>query len=158
MPSQTVSDGWCPFAIRKPVPDYKYWKGNKGRDAVVMHVAEGTMEGMVGWFLGRSDATAHFGIGPDGKLYQFVSVNDSAFGNGASYRNGQWYDPSGNAINPAWSELRPGENPNWCTISVEHAGRYRDHWTDDMDVTNTRLLVWLAEQFPSLAPTYQGNR
>lgn len=157
MPSQTVSDGWCPFAIRKPVPSHKYWTGNKGRDAVVMHVAEGTMEGTISWFLGGSEATAHFGIGLDGALYQFVSVNDSAFGNGASYRRGRWYDPKGNLIQPGWSGMRPGENPNWYTISVEHAGYYQDSWTDAMDATNTRLLAWLAEQFPSLAPYAPGK-
>jgi len=157
MPSQTISDGWCPFAIRKPVPTHKYWAGNKGRDAVVMHVSEGTMESMVSWFLGGSEATAHFGIGPDGALYQFVSINDSAFGNGASYRRGQWFDPNGHAIQPSWSGLRPGENPNWYTISVEHAGHHQDAWTNSMDAMNTRLLIWLAEQFPSLAPFLPGK-
>lgn len=158
MPSNTTSDGWCPFAIRKPVPAHKYWVGNKGRDAVVMHVAEGNMSSMINWFQGGSAATAHFGIGPDGALYQFVSAHDSAFGNGASYRSGRWHDPTGRAVRPAWAGLRAsGENPNWYTISVEHAGYYQDTWSDAMDATNTKLLIWLAEQFPNLAPYVPGK-
>jgi N-acetyl-anhydromuramyl-L-alanine amidase AmpD len=158
MPSNTTSDGWCPFAIQKRVPEHKYWLGNKGRAAVVMHVAEGAIGGMVKWFLGGSQATAHFGIGPDGALYQFVSVHNSAFGNGASFRNGRWHDPTGRAVRPAWTGLRAtGENPNWYTISVEHAGYFQERWTDAMDATNTKLLIWLAEQFPSLAPYEPGK-
>jgi N-acetyl-anhydromuramyl-L-alanine amidase AmpD len=152
-----TSDGWCPIAIKKPVPSHKFWRGNQGRASVVMHVSQGTMQSMIDWFLGRSEATAHFGIGLDGKLYQFVSVHDSAFGNGASMRNGRWHDPRGHVIQPAWVDLRPEVNPNWYTISVEHAGFWRDPWTAEMDSTNTRLLIWLAQQFPSLAPYVPGR-
>ena len=157
MADLSEAEGWCPFATHKPVPAHKYWPGNKGRDAVVMHVSQGTMTSMVGWFLGGSEATAHFGIGPDGALFQFVSVHNSAFGNGASFRNGRWFDPSGHQVKPAWAGLRAGENPNWYTISVEHAGFFTDAWTDAMDATNTRLLIWLAGQFASLAPYAPGK-
>src|SRR5262245_5410908 len=153
----TTSDGCSPFAIKQAVPSHNFWRGNQGRAAVVLHVSQGTMQSMIGWFLGGSDATAHFGIGLDGKLYQFVSVNDSAFGNGASMQNGHWHDPRGNLIQPAWGDLRPNVNPNWYTISVEHAGFFRDPWTAEMDATNTRLLIWLAQQFPSLAPYKPGR-
>src|SRR5215217_3102987 len=60
MPS---SGGWCPFAIQKPVPRHKFWVGNRGRDAVVMHISKGTLQSMISWFRGGSAASAHFGIG-----------------------------------------------------------------------------------------------
>ena len=61
-----MTDGWCAFAIRRPVTARKFWPGNQGRDAVVLHVSEGTAESLIGWFLGGSPTSAHFGIGPDG--------------------------------------------------------------------------------------------
>lgn len=152
-----MSNGWCEFAIHRPVPAHKFWQGNKGRDAVVLHVSEGTVESLVSWFLGGSPTSAHFGIGPDGTLYQFVSAHDSAFANGASYRDGHWHDPTGRVVTPAWQGLRPPTNPNRTTISIERAGRHHEPWTDAAREAHVRLLVWLAEQFPGLAP-YQPRR
>lgn len=150
-------NGWCDFAIHRPVAAHKFWLGNKGRDAVVLHVSEGTVESLIGWFLGSSPTSAHFGIGPDGALYQFVSVHDSAFANGATYHSGRWHDPTGRAVTPAWPGLRPPINPNRTTISVERAGRYYEPWTDAARDTHVRLLAWLAERFPSLAPYEPGR-
>lgn len=152
-----MSAEWYEFAESRPVKAKKFWQGNKGRRAVVLHVSEGTIDSLVGWFLGGSPTSAHFGIGPDGGVFQFVSVVNSAFANGASFKNGHWFDPQGNQIEPRWGRLQAGINPNWTTISIERAGLHSDHWTNATFDSHVRLLVWLAKRFPELAPYEPGH-
>ena len=160
MSPNNASDGWCPFAIRKPVPAHKYWVGNKGRDAVVMHVSQGTIDSMVNWFLGGLQATAHFGIGPDGALYQFVSAHDSAFGNGASFRNGRWHDPDRPHGSPGMglgcvprARIRTG-----TPSRLKHAGPLSGSLDRrDAIATENPINDGLAEQFVSLAPYMPGK-
>lgn len=143
--------GWCPFARRCPTPNL--WVGNKGRKAVVLHIAEGTYGGTIGWFArAESGVSAHFLIGPGGEIAQFVSVYDSAWANGATWNADHWVDPDGRAIHPTWPGMAPPTNPNWTTISVEHAGRSGDAWPAAMTEASTRLLRWLAAACPTLAP------
>lgn len=148
---------WCPFAQRKEVSDSKYWPGNKGRLAVVLHISGGSYESLINWFLGDSPTSAHLGISPQGDIVQFVGARHSAWANGASWDGRNWRDPSGHIIRPTWRRMQTVHtNPNWLTISIEHAGFPSNHWTPAMADANTRLLVWLGQQFPGLLPYVPG--
>ncbi len=123
------STGWCPFAERRPVPHF--WQGHFGYNvrAVVLHIAEGSYEGTYATFLNEQVST-HFCVAKDGRIAQFVSVDDSAWGNG-------------DVNQPSWPDLVAGVNPNFYTISIEHEGFYQEQWTPQMYDANLRLLEWI---------------
>ncbi len=83
MSSTNPSDGWCPFATK--VPTTKFWQGNQGRRAVVLHIAQGGYDAAVSWLSNAQsnpNSSAHFVIAKDGRIAQLVSINDSAWANG----------------------------------------------------------------------------
>ncbi len=127
--STASTTGWCPFAERLPVSHF--WQGRFGYTprAVVLHIAEGTYEGTYATFL-NEQVSAHFCVAKDGRIAQYVSVDDSAWANG-------------NVLNPSWPDLIPNVNPNYYTISIEHEGFYQEQWTPQMYDANLRLLGWI---------------
>ncbi len=141
--------GWCSFAERRVSPNF--WSGHGGQQvkAVVMHIAQGSYDAAVNWFMDpASSASSHFLIAKDGRICQFVSIKDSAWGNGLAYVNGQWLTPGEPRVpaNPTWNGLIPDINPNYYTISIEHEGVYTDKWTPAMYAANLQVLQWIRDQ------------
>jgi hypothetical protein len=136
-----MATGWCPFAERI-TGITGFWIGNEGRKAVVMHVVAGSYRSCIQTFQGGKKS-AHFVIAKDGRIAQFVSINDSAWANGLSYIGNRWMSPEQHWVSPSWADLAPPTNPNLVTISVEHEGQSSDPWTDAMFDANTRLLQWI---------------
>jgi N-acetyl-anhydromuramyl-L-alanine amidase AmpD len=65
------------------------------------------MDAMDAWFLDdRSEHSAHFGIGLDGRVHQYVDVRDRAWANGTIEAGSAWPGPA-------------GVNPNHVTVSIE---------------------------------------
>ncbi len=122
--------GWCPFAERLPVSHF--WQGRFGYKptAVVLHVAQGSYEGTYATFKSDKLVSTQFCVAKDGRIAQYVSVDDSAWGNG-------------DVQNPSWPDLIQGVNPNYYTISIEHEGLYTEQWTPQMYAANLRLLQWI---------------
>ncbi len=146
VPSET---GWCPFAIKRPIIGSNFAVGRQGHRirAVVLHIAAGSMANVFDTFNNPDKpVSAHFCVGKDGTLEQYVSIDDTAYGNGLGYQDGQWINPRGAPVKPTWQDLVPGLNPNLYTISVEHDGQPQEAWTRAMDAANTRLLQWIAQQ------------
>lgn len=143
---------WCPFAIKRPIAADNFQTGRSGKQvrAVVLHVAAGPLNAVFPTFNNPARGTsAHFCIGKQGEIEQYVSVNDTAFANGLRWDAAQqkWICPHNTVVKPAWQDLTPPDNPNLYTVSIEHEGMPEDKWTDAMYDANTRLLVWLADQF-----------
>ncbi len=141
--------GWCPFAEKRVSPNY--WSGHGGQNvkAVVLHIAEGSYQAAVNWLTDpKSGASSHFLVAKDGRIAQFVSILDSAWGNGLMYSNGQWLTPSEPHVPalPIWTGLIPEVNPNYYTLSIEHEGVYTDRWTPAMYAANLQLLQWIRDQ------------
>ncbi|MCU0490265.1 MAG: N-acetylmuramoyl-L-alanine amidase [Chloroflexaceae bacterium] len=135
-------DGWCPFA--EHAPSTRYWLGNRGRRAVVLHSAEGSYRGTIAWLQnGSVQVSAHFVVSRSGQIAQLISTDDSAWANGLAWQNGGWVNARGVAVRPRWPGLTPGVNPNWQTISIEHEGSHRDPWPEAMRNATLRLLRWL---------------
>src|SRR4051812_2092827 len=88
-------------------------------EAIVIHVMDGSLVGTDSWFNNRvSGVSAHYGIGKDGEVHQYVKETDTAY-------------HAGTIKNPTWSLIRKDAegryiNPNYYTIGVEHAG-----WGED---------------------------
>lgn len=146
----TLPLGWCPWVTQRPIVSENFSVGRGGYTvrAVVLHIAAGPMSALFPTFNNPArKASAHFGIGKNGAIEQYVSVNDTAYANGLAWKDGQWYNPAGKAVQPTWQDLIPQVNPNLYTISIEHEGYPADKWTEAMYDANNRLLLWLAEQF-----------
>jgi N-acetyl-anhydromuramyl-L-alanine amidase AmpD len=141
---------WCPFATKRPIVSNNFQKGRGSNQvrAVVLHIAAGSLGNVFPTFNDSSrGASAHFCIGKKGEIEQYVSVNDTAYANGLAWQNNQWVCPHNKIVQPSWQDLVAKTNPNLYTISIEHEGQPNDKWTDEMYQANTRLMVWLAEQF-----------
>jgi len=107
---------------------HKQWIGcaaanfRKGRpapyrpEAIVIHVISGSLQEAADRFHNpASSVSAHYGVGRDGTVHQFVEEADVAF-------------HAGVVVSPCWELLKPGVNPNFYTIGVEHEGRPEDPW------------------------------
>src|SRR5579871_4128983 len=87
-------------------------------EAIVIHIIVGSLESAKQQFADpASQVSAHYGVGRDGTILQFVEEEDTAF-------------HAGIVVNPSWNSMRPGVNPNLHTIGIEHEGQPTDLWSD----------------------------
>ncbi len=96
-----------PLIERKPSSNR--WPGRPYGDpiAIVLHTAGGSLDGMDSWFLkDGSEHSAHFGVGLDGRIHQYVDLHDRAWANGKIERGSAWPGPA-------------NMNPNNLTVSIE---------------------------------------
>lgn len=113
------------------------WIGSPNRDkgregyrpeAIVIHIMEGTLKGTDAWFLNEeSGVSAHYGIGKDGEVHQYVGESDGA-----------WH--AGRIVGSTWPLLKLDVNPNYYTIGIEHEGREDSVWPDTMYETSAQLV------------------
>lgn len=127
--------------IQKPTPNYTAHRIPRPALAAVLHIAEGSERAVDSWFGNdASDVSAHFLVGHDGELRQYVSIHDVA-----------WH--AGRVLRPTWPMLtsRSGPqiagNPNLVTIGIEHEGSGTTAWTEAMWLTSTALSAWLSHRF-----------
>ncbi|NWJ47412.1 MAG: N-acetylmuramoyl-L-alanine amidase [Chloroflexi bacterium] len=95
-----------------------FWSGRDGNKlvAIVDHIMQGTMESTDSWFKNRrSDASSHFGVALDGRIWQWVKEDDAAWGNGI---------PGNPDTSIPWIADCTTKNINYnnVTISIEHEG------------------------------------
>jgi hypothetical protein len=84
---------------------------------LVLHIAEGTYEGTIGWMKNpTSDVSAHFVIGLGGEVAQMLDTSVTAWTQGAG--NGHW-------------------------VSVENAGFHTGQFTPAQIEANAALMAWL---------------
>ncbi|MFI5101913.1 MAG: N-acetylmuramoyl-L-alanine amidase [Terriglobales bacterium] len=83
---------------------------------IVIHIMDGSFAAGESVFLSEgTQKSAHYGISKQGVIHQYVDENDTAF-------------HAGIVVNPTWELLKPGINPNFYTIGIEHEGRPDDVW------------------------------
>lgn len=102
-----------------------YWPGRAGHKpvAIVDHCmgrnAQGdlaTIEGTLSWFRNpKSEVSAHFGVARDGRVWQFVALEDTAWANGIVELPDQ-------GIKWLMEAIDQKVNPNYLTVSIEHEG------------------------------------
>src|SRR5258708_2913484 len=110
-----------------PSPNYTQGRKTYKPEAIVIHIMEGTLSGTDSWFQNAaSSVSAHFGIGMNGEVHQYVDTENSA-----------WHAGRVNA--PSWKLIKPSPlfagnfiNTNYYTIGIEHEGKEDTEWTDAM--------------------------
>lgn len=124
------------------IPSPNYWGGRDGQQAIaiVIHTMSGTLAGCDSWFKNpASEVSAHYGVGLNGEIHQYVAAYDTAWANGNLEFGNVWVGT-------------PGVNPNKQTISIET----EDLGDNDMEVTDAlegsvqKLAMWLVSQYPTI--------
>ena len=101
---------WHPVGNERP-------GGMTGYQFLVLHIMQGTLHGTDLWFHDpASRASAHFGVGKDGTVYQWVDTADRA-----------WAQAAGNPVG----------------ISIEHEGSVPDALTNAQIAADAAILAWL---------------
>lgn len=135
-----------------------HWKGNDGRRAVVIHIAQGGFQGSIE-HMRNNGKSSHFIVAKSGQVAQMVEIQDSAWANGLTYdrRKLVWICPHGKEVKPTWRSIRPGYNPNRETISIEHEGLSGQLAPAQQLEATIDLLCWLGQQYPELTPFVVGT-
>lgn len=113
--------------------------GRKGQRPVVIvcHIMAGSLAGTDSWFNNpQSKASAHFGVGKDGTIHQYVAEEDAAWANGR-VQGVPW---------PAWAD-KPRVNPNLRSLSIEHEGQPDDGLTEAQYQASLALIRYLCERW-----------
>jgi len=86
-----------------------FWAGRAGVPrAIVLHTMAGKLAGADSWFANPdSQVSAHFGVGLNGEMHQYVRLADTAWANGV-------LEPG-----ERWSAIFGAGNPNPKTVSIE---------------------------------------
>lgn len=117
----------------KGSPNFWYGRAGQSALAIVDHIMQGTMESTNGWFKSRrSDASTHFGVARDGRIWQWVEVENTA------WANGLLQNPD---MSVGWIAecQRENINPNTRTISIEHEGYSGKPFTEEQ----YQATLWL---------------
>ena len=96
---------------------------------------DGTLKGTDSWFLSpKSQVSAHYGIGKDGEIHQYVKEDMVAWANGRVQK-------------PTWPLIATGPNPNLYTLSIEHEGKPGETFTDAMYDSTTWLIREMSQRW-----------
>lgn len=130
------------------------WRGEKVKNyypnrsgqrprAICNHISAGTMGSMYNWFTDpkNRNASAHFGVGRNGEIHQYVDIQHGAWTQGISADDIPY--ATANIVKDLNSD------PNYWCVSIEHEG-YIDNNTGarvgiDGDLTDAQFLAtcWL---------------
>lgn len=108
-----------------------YGKGRNGKKiiAIVNHITAGTFPGCLSWLRNpQAKASAHYLVTRQGKIYQLVRDEDTAWHAGAVNK-------------PSWP-LYDGSNPNRYTIGIEHEALPGERLTE----MQYQATLWLHKQ------------
>ncbi len=123
-----------------PSPNYSEGRMNYTPIAIVVHIMEGSLEGTDSWFSSTiSKVSAHYGIGKNGDVHQYVDEANTA-----------WHAGRVNA--PSWSLIKPASNvmyinPNLYTLGIEHEGKEDTDWTDEMYQSSSSMIKQLSSKW-----------
>lgn len=106
-------------------------------ELIVIHVIVGSLLSADRWF-NNPDASvsAHYGVGCDGRIHQYVAEIDTAF-------------HAGIIVNPACKlvQAQPNVNPNYYSIGIEHEGQPDDAWTTEQAIASAALIAEIAQRW-----------
>lgn len=125
--------------IPKSSPNFTAGRKTYKPFAIVIHIMDGTLVGTDSWF-GNPDSkvSAHYGVGLQGEVHQYVKETDSA-----------WH--AGRVYTPSWSLIKTNGgqyiNPNYYTIGIEHEGKGDTAWTDAMYAASAELIRGICQRW-----------
>ncbi len=123
-----------------PSPNFTTGRKNYRPEAIVIHIMAGSLSGTDEWFQNRaSSVSAHYGIGKNGDIHQYVQEKDTA-----------WH--AGRVHAPRWNLIKSAGNgtyinPNYYTIGIEHEGNETTEWTEDMYNSCTSLVAEICKRW-----------
>ncbi len=106
-------------------------------EAIVVHIICGSLASADSHFNNpASQVSAHYGIGKDGTIHQYVDELDTAF-------------HAGIVVNPQWKLIdeKKHVNPNFYTLGIEHAGQPEDVWPDAQVKASASLIADVAARW-----------
>ncbi|MBZ5569150.1 MAG: N-acetylmuramoyl-L-alanine amidase [Acidobacteriia bacterium] len=106
-------------------------------EAIVIHIIVGSLRSADQHFNDpNSRVSAHYGVGKNGEVHQYVDESDTAF-------------RAGIVVRPTWTLIKPNVNPNYYTIGIEHEGLpgKEDAWTDAQVATSSALVGEIARRW-----------
>jgi N-acetyl-anhydromuramyl-L-alanine amidase AmpD len=119
-------------------PDSNFRKGRPygfHPEAIVIHIMDGSFTAGESVFQDPgTQKSAHYGISRAGAVHQYVNEKDTAF-------------HAGIVVDPTWRLLKPGVNPNFYTIGIEHEGIAVDVWTETQLAASTMLVSQIATRW-----------
>lgn len=127
----------------KPAHTNNHFQGRNGHRpiAIVDHIMAGSLNATTSWFSNpQSEASTHYGIGKDGRIYQFVRVENGAYGNGPINKPDMSVPWLAECVNRKI-------NPNFVTISIEHEGQPGEAFTERMYQATLWLHRYLIQNF-----------
>ena len=108
--------------------------------AIVIHIMEGSLSGTDSWFQStKSQVSAHYGIGINGDIHQYVLEENSA-----------WHAGRVNA--PTWTLIKPAGdgkyiNPNFYTVGIEHEGDENTVWSNETYNSSSSMIREIANRW-----------
>lgn len=119
-------------------PDSNFSKGRPfglRPEAVVVHIIDGSFSAGESVFRDpTAHKSAHYAVSRSGEIHQYVEEKDTAF-------------HAGIVVNPTWALLKPGVNPNFYTVGIEHEGRPDDEWTEEQLSASANLIGEIAARW-----------
>jgi N-acetylmuramoyl-L-alanine amidase len=132
--------------VWKGTGGHNFWTGRDGETpvAIVDHCmsrgADGTratLESCAAWFANpTSEVSAHFGVGKDGRVWQFVDLQNTAWANGILEQPDMTLPWLAECVSQKI-------NPNRRTISIEHEGDSPDTMPEAQYRSTLALHRWL---------------
>lgn len=122
--------------IRKPSSNYYTNRNGVKPIGICNHISVGTMTSMDAWFKNpASNASAHFGIGRNGAIHQYVDIEHGAWTQGITR----------DAIKYATAPLIKSMdmNPNLYLIGIEHEGYAGNGVDGDLTEAQLKSSLWL---------------
>jgi N-acetyl-anhydromuramyl-L-alanine amidase AmpD len=116
-----------------------FWQGRNGNAtlAIVDHIMESSIESADGWFHNTdSQVSAHYGVARDGRVYQWVKEEDTAWANGIVNH------PQTAISWIADKVVNQGIDANYFTVSIEHEGYTGKAFSE----TQYQATLWLHRQ------------
>jgi N-acetylmuramoyl-L-alanine amidase len=120
--------------------NFRPGRGGFRPKAIVIHIIVGSQKSADNSFLNPAHGTsAHFSVGRNGGIHQYVDVEDTAF-------------HAGIVELPTWGGLERDAsgrilNPNLYTLGIEHEGQPTDDWPLAMVKGSAWLVRMLADRF-----------
>lgn len=136
------------FIEQHPLTSNSYWLGHYDRASIVNHIMQGYIPGSEARFNDpKEEVSAHFGVGLDGRVVQWVSMDNSAWGNGI-------LEPGWNVLLPWLFEAVQKNIPiNKRTISIEHEGFPGNTMPEAQYQATLDLQSFILRTYPTIKPS-----
>lgn len=121
--------------VQKPTKHYTVGRAGQKPEVIVIHIMDGSLVGTDNWFASpESQVSAHYGIGQQGEVHQYVKEKDTAY-------------HAGVVSNPTFKLYKAGVSPNLYTIGIEHEGVSVSVWSAAMKKASAELIKALCERW-----------